>query len=60
MTAAAGIDQLVFGTGMATKEQDLETIRLIGEHVIPKLDKDPEHRSSKFRDAAAGKTAKKK
>jgi alkanesulfonate monooxygenase SsuD/methylene tetrahydromethanopterin reductase-like flavin-dependent oxidoreductase (luciferase family) len=55
---STGIDQLVFGTGMATREQDLETIRLIGQHVIPKLDKDPEFRSSKFRDAAAAKLEK--
>ena len=40
---SAGADQLVFGVGMATHEQYLETIRLIGEHVIPKIDTDPEH-----------------
>ena len=34
---------------MATQEEALETIRLIGEHVIPKIDKDPEHRTSRFR-----------
>jgi alkanesulfonate monooxygenase SsuD/methylene tetrahydromethanopterin reductase-like flavin-dependent oxidoreductase (luciferase family) len=52
---SAGADQLVFGVGMATQEEQLETIRLMGEHVIPKIDKDPEFRSSKFRDAAAKK-----
>lgn len=51
---AAGADQLVFGTGMATQEQMLETIRLIGEHIIPKIDKDPEFRSDRMRNAAAG------
>jgi alkanesulfonate monooxygenase SsuD/methylene tetrahydromethanopterin reductase-like flavin-dependent oxidoreductase (luciferase family) len=50
---AAGADQLVFGTGMATTEQQLEMIRLMGEHVIPKLDKDPVHRTTRFREAAA-------
>jgi alkanesulfonate monooxygenase SsuD/methylene tetrahydromethanopterin reductase-like flavin-dependent oxidoreductase (luciferase family) len=50
---SAGADQLVFGVGMATREQDLETIRLMGEHVIPKIDTDPVHRTSRFRDAAA-------
>jgi len=30
----------------------LETIRLIGEHVIPKIDTDPVHRTTRFRDAA--------
>jgi alkanesulfonate monooxygenase SsuD/methylene tetrahydromethanopterin reductase-like flavin-dependent oxidoreductase (luciferase family) len=48
---SAGADQLVFGLGMATFEQDLETIRLIGEHVIPKIDTDPVHRTTRFRDA---------
>jgi alkanesulfonate monooxygenase SsuD/methylene tetrahydromethanopterin reductase-like flavin-dependent oxidoreductase (luciferase family) len=52
---AAGADQLVFGMGMVSKEESLETIRLIGEHVIPKLDKDPVHRTTRFREAAAAK-----
>jgi alkanesulfonate monooxygenase SsuD/methylene tetrahydromethanopterin reductase-like flavin-dependent oxidoreductase (luciferase family) len=51
---AAGADQLVFGQGMATKAQALETIRLMGEHVIPKIDPDPVHRTSRMREAAAG------
>jgi alkanesulfonate monooxygenase SsuD/methylene tetrahydromethanopterin reductase-like flavin-dependent oxidoreductase (luciferase family) len=50
---ASGADQLVFGQGMATKEQALETIRLMGEHVIPKIDTDPVHRTSRMREAAA-------
>ena len=29
-------------------------IRLFGDHVIPKLDKDPVHRSTRFREAAGG------
>jgi alkanesulfonate monooxygenase SsuD/methylene tetrahydromethanopterin reductase-like flavin-dependent oxidoreductase (luciferase family) len=48
---SAGADQLVFGVGMASHEQDLETIRLMGEHVIPKIDTDPVHRTTRFRDA---------
>jgi alkanesulfonate monooxygenase SsuD/methylene tetrahydromethanopterin reductase-like flavin-dependent oxidoreductase (luciferase family) len=52
---AAGADQLVFGTGTATLEQTKEMIRLMGEHVIPKLDKDPVHRTSRFRDEAASR-----
>jgi alkanesulfonate monooxygenase SsuD/methylene tetrahydromethanopterin reductase-like flavin-dependent oxidoreductase (luciferase family) len=48
---SAGADQLVFGVSMATFEQDLETIRLMGEHVIPKIDTDPIHRTTRFRDA---------
>jgi alkanesulfonate monooxygenase SsuD/methylene tetrahydromethanopterin reductase-like flavin-dependent oxidoreductase (luciferase family) len=55
---SAGADQLVFGTGMATQEQQLETIRLMGEHVIPKLDTDPVHRTTRFREAAAKASAR--
>jgi alkanesulfonate monooxygenase SsuD/methylene tetrahydromethanopterin reductase-like flavin-dependent oxidoreductase (luciferase family) len=50
---AAGADQLVFGLGTATKEQSLEMIRLMGEHVIPKVDKDEVHRTTRHRSAAA-------
>jgi alkanesulfonate monooxygenase SsuD/methylene tetrahydromethanopterin reductase-like flavin-dependent oxidoreductase (luciferase family) len=49
----AGCDQLVFGTGSARHEDTLEMIRLIGEHVIPKIDTDPVHRTTRFREAAA-------
>ncbi|HEX7096427.1 MAG TPA: hypothetical protein VF183_11125, partial [Acidimicrobiales bacterium] len=52
--ADAGADQLVFGLGAASKEDSLEMIRLMGEHVIPKLDPDPVHRTTRFREAAAG------
>jgi alkanesulfonate monooxygenase SsuD/methylene tetrahydromethanopterin reductase-like flavin-dependent oxidoreductase (luciferase family) len=50
---SAGADQLVFGVGPESLESTLETIRLLGEHVIPKLDTDPVHRTTRFRDAAA-------
>ena len=50
---AAGADQLVFGFGPPTLEDSLETIRLLGEYVIPKLDKDPVHRTDRFKEAAA-------
>jgi hypothetical protein len=33
----------------APHEDALETIRLMGEYVISKLDTDPEHRTSRFR-----------
>jgi alkanesulfonate monooxygenase SsuD/methylene tetrahydromethanopterin reductase-like flavin-dependent oxidoreductase (luciferase family) len=49
---SSGADQLVFGVGTATKEDTLEMIRLMGEHVIPKIDTDPVHRTSRMRDAA--------
>ena len=50
---AAGADQLVFALGVAPQEQALETIRLLGEYVIPKIDKDPVHRTTRFREIAA-------
>jgi len=48
-----GADQLVFGGGYMEHEDELRTIKLLGEHVIPKLDKDPVHRTTRMREAAA-------
>ncbi|HYI45101.1 MAG TPA: LLM class flavin-dependent oxidoreductase [Actinomycetota bacterium] len=49
-----GADQIVFGLPVdMTHEDAVETIQLFGKHVIPKLDPDPVHRTTKFRDAAA-------
>jgi alkanesulfonate monooxygenase SsuD/methylene tetrahydromethanopterin reductase-like flavin-dependent oxidoreductase (luciferase family) len=50
---SAGADQLVFGVGTGTREDTLRTIRLMGEHVIPKIDTDPVHRTTRMREAAA-------
>jgi alkanesulfonate monooxygenase SsuD/methylene tetrahydromethanopterin reductase-like flavin-dependent oxidoreductase (luciferase family) len=50
---ALGADQLVFGVGPAEPEDSLEMIRLMGEHVIPVLDTDPVHRTTRMREAAA-------
>src|SRR5262249_33713630 len=49
---SAGIDQLVLALGTAPHEDSLRTIALMGEHVIPKLDLDPEHRTDRLRRAA--------
>ncbi len=46
---AAGADQLVFGSGMNTQDEMLKTIELLGEHVIPKIDTDPEHSTTRYR-----------
>ena len=51
--ASTGVDQLTFGIGPATPEQTLETIRLLGEHVIPKIDTDPVHRTTRMRQGAS-------
>jgi alkanesulfonate monooxygenase SsuD/methylene tetrahydromethanopterin reductase-like flavin-dependent oxidoreductase (luciferase family) len=49
-----GADQICFGLPVDMgQENALESIRLFGEHVLPKLDPDPVHRTTRFRDAAA-------
>ncbi|MEV5507825.1 LLM class flavin-dependent oxidoreductase [Streptomyces orinoci] len=48
----AGADQLVFGLPVGIPYEDtMTTIRLIGERVIPELDTDPVHRTSRMRGA---------
>jgi alkanesulfonate monooxygenase SsuD/methylene tetrahydromethanopterin reductase-like flavin-dependent oxidoreductase (luciferase family) len=51
--ADTGVDQIAFGIGAAATEETLEMIRLMGEYVIPKIDTDPEHSTSRYRAAAA-------
>ncbi|GHF58080.1 luciferase [Streptomyces mashuensis] len=49
----AGADQLAFGLPIGVPYEDtMTTIRLIGEHVIPKIDTDPVHRTTRLRQAA--------
>ncbi|MFC8277834.1 LLM class flavin-dependent oxidoreductase [Streptomyces sp. NPDC057271] len=49
----AGADQLSFGLPIGIGYEDtMNTIKLIGEHVIPKIDTDPVHRTTRFRGAA--------
>ena len=50
---AAGADQLILGTSPGNHEDTLEMIRLMGEYVIPKIDLDPVHRTTRMRQAAA-------
>jgi alkanesulfonate monooxygenase SsuD/methylene tetrahydromethanopterin reductase-like flavin-dependent oxidoreductase (luciferase family) len=52
---AGGADQLVFGMGIAGGTVDLETIRLLGAHVIPVLDTDPVHRTTRMRERATSR-----
>ncbi|MFG3498024.1 LLM class flavin-dependent oxidoreductase [Streptomyces sp. NPDC047928] len=50
----AGADQLSFGLPIGISYEDtMTTIRLIGEHVIPKIDTDPVHRTTRLRQAAS-------
>ncbi|MHB6907929.1 LLM class flavin-dependent oxidoreductase [Streptomyces sp. DB-54] len=49
----AGADQLSFGLPIGVSYEDtMNSIKLIGEHVIPKIDTDPVHRTTRFRQAA--------
>ncbi|MFI1825088.1 LLM class flavin-dependent oxidoreductase [Streptomyces sp. NPDC020412] len=49
----AGADQLSFGLPIGVPyEATMNTIKLIGEHVIPQIDTDPVHRTTRFRNAA--------
>jgi alkanesulfonate monooxygenase SsuD/methylene tetrahydromethanopterin reductase-like flavin-dependent oxidoreductase (luciferase family) len=49
-----GADQIVFGMPVDMPiEAALESVRLFGTHVLPKLDPDPEIRTEKLRSAAA-------
>ena len=45
----------MFGIGPSSQESTLETIRLIGEHVIPKLDTDPQVSTDRYKQAALAK-----
>jgi alkanesulfonate monooxygenase SsuD/methylene tetrahydromethanopterin reductase-like flavin-dependent oxidoreductase (luciferase family) len=53
--ADAGADQVVFGLLSSTMSRDLacETIETFGRHVLPQFDKDPLHRTTRQREAAA-------
>ena len=48
-----GVDQLVFGMpNDMTLDEALECIELFGTRVIPEFDRDPVHRTSRFRSQA--------
>jgi alkanesulfonate monooxygenase SsuD/methylene tetrahydromethanopterin reductase-like flavin-dependent oxidoreductase (luciferase family) len=49
-----GIDQLALAVQSGVpQEAAVESVRLFGDYVIPKFDRDPVHRSTKWRNAAA-------
>ena len=51
-----GVDQLVFGMPVdMSLDEALECIELFGTKVIPQFDRDPEHRTTKFRRTAQQK-----
>ena len=50
-----GCDQLVFGLPLSQPhELALESIRVFGDHVIPKFDTDAKHSTTRYREAAGG------
>jgi alkanesulfonate monooxygenase SsuD/methylene tetrahydromethanopterin reductase-like flavin-dependent oxidoreductase (luciferase family) len=54
----AGADQIVFGLPIDMPlDAAIESVELFGKHVLPEYDKDPVHRSTKFREAAAVPTS---
>ncbi|MGW4749447.1 LLM class flavin-dependent oxidoreductase [Streptomyces sp. NPDC004288] len=49
----AGADQLSFGLPIGISYEDtMNSIRLIGEHVIPRIDTDPVHRTTRMRQSS--------
>ncbi|MBB4985892.1 MULTISPECIES: LLM class flavin-dependent oxidoreductase [Streptomyces] len=49
----AGADQLSFGLPIGISYEDtMNSIKLIGEHVIPEIDTDPVHRTTRMRQSA--------
>lgn len=56
--ANVGFDQLVFGMpNHLSRDETLECIELFGKHVIPNFDKDPVHRTTRFREEAEARLA---
>ncbi len=53
---AAGCDQIAFGVSGEDLEAAKETIALLGEYVIPKIDTEPLHSTTRYRQAAAAKS----
>src|SRR5919197_94640 len=52
-----GADQIVFGLPVDMPiDAALESLRLFGEHVLRKLDQDLQHRTTRFREAAAARS----
>ena len=48
---SSGLDQLVISVGLCDPEDDQKTLRLLGEHVLPKLDTDPVHSTTRYRNS---------
>ena len=52
--ADTGADQLIFGTMLLPTDVAVESTRTFGQHVIPRFDPDPVHRSTRMREGANG------
>ena len=53
--ADIGVDQLIMGPSGSTYSDDVleRTVKLFGDEVIPRFDKDPEHSTNRYRAGAA-------
>jgi alkanesulfonate monooxygenase SsuD/methylene tetrahydromethanopterin reductase-like flavin-dependent oxidoreductase (luciferase family) len=57
--ADIGVDQIVTGPNchpFRTQEESLRSLRLFGQEVLPRFDKDPVHRTTRMREAALSPT----
>ncbi|MDT4934522.1 MAG: hypothetical protein QOK11_2414 [Pseudonocardiales bacterium] len=57
--ADMGVDQIVTGPNchpFRTQEESLRSLRLFGQEVLPRFDKDPVHRTTRMREAALSPT----
>jgi alkanesulfonate monooxygenase SsuD/methylene tetrahydromethanopterin reductase-like flavin-dependent oxidoreductase (luciferase family) len=50
---AAGVDGVLVAVGHLGHEHAMETLRVFGEYIIPEVDKDPVHRTTRMRNAAS-------
>ena len=45
-----GVDGVIFGVGPLGPDHGRETLECVGKYIIPELDKDPVHLTTRFRD----------
>ena len=50
---STGVNGIFVGAGHVNREHALSTIKMFGDYIIPEFDKDPIHRTTRLRDAAA-------
>ena len=57
--ADLGVDQLIYAplTMVMDQKKVLRSIETFGQHVLPRFDRDPVHRTTRLREASLGKAA---